>query len=594
MKLTPKQLEVVTSVRGHYVVLAGPGCGKTLAITEKIRYLFSNEIVPEPYSVLALTFTDSAARVMRSRLREGGFRDWSRTWVGTFHAFGHYILSSHGGNIGVREDYEIIDEKSRVEIIKQSIEMHNFSLLPWDESRRIDRLKRKGIYPGDCDEDVSEAARIVYQDYQECLGKMGALDLGDLVPLAVRLLKQTDFVRRAYTESFQYVIVDEFQDTDEQQLELVRLLAEQAIGSTVVGDDDQSIFGWRGALRENVSSIKAILHSSEIVMGANFRSDQVIVEAAEKVIAQDPFRKKKEIVPVSDKRGRLFKMGFPSYTAEAEAIASWIERIIVKKELEDLGDMAVITRTHQRARDVVKSLSERRIPWFEVSRLESRDGWETVLSLSILMLACDTSSGLYLHNVMKALEDCGFNFSLQREGALPVAIRISEALEGAHLPTTDYSHCSEILDVAGMTDLVERACSGSNDRVRRWNNISSLLRDITRVSSDGLTLFESLERLSGRRAVQILSGHAAKGTEFDIVFLAGLEDGVIPDYRSSSNDELLAEERRIFYVGLTRARKDCYMTYSVQKTTKGRIYGLKPSRFIELIPAGFFSVPPSE
>lgn len=593
MNLTPKQLEVVESVSGHYVVLAGPGCGKTRTIIEKIAYLFKRGVIPEPFSVLALTFTDAAARVMRSRLRDRGFNEWPRVWVGTFHSFGHYVLSSYGSNVGVREDFEIIEDDVRNEIIKQSINAHSFSLRVWDERDRIDRMKRSGIYPGQGDERLPDDARVVYQEYQKELERKGLIDLGDLVALSVRLFRDSDFVRRAYTGSFKYVIVDEFQDTDRQQLELVRILAEPAIGSTVVGDDDQSIFGWRGALRENVSRIKAILNSKEIVMGANFRSDQVIVEAAEKVIGEDLSRAKKDLISVSPDRGRLFKRGFDSPAEEAEAIASWIEGISRGGQVEDLGEIAVITRVHNRAEHALESLAKRGIPWFDRSRLKFRDSWETALALSALVLACDPGSSLYLHRVMKAVEDGGLAYLLGGEDALNVAVEMAEALKKDHLPVADPEHCLEILETAGIPDMVDKACSGSSDRKRRLKNVAALLADVVELSHDGLSLAATVERLSNLGAVQILSGHAAKGTEFDVVFLAGLEDDIIPFYRAHGDADALAEERRIFYVGLTRARKACYMTYAMHRPVRDWTKDTAPSRFLERIPAEYFSELPS-
>ena len=205
MKLTEKQREVVEGVKGHYVVLAGPGCGKTRTIIEKIAYLFKNHFIPEPYSLLALTFTDSAARVMRSRLRSMGFNEWQRVWVGTFNSFGNYLLLRYGGDVGVKEDFGIVEKDVRLRILQRSIEAHSFDLNAPDELLSIENWKRSGIYPGEGDDRLSDEMQIVYKDYQEELRRMNLIDFGDQVALSVRLLNSSKFVKRAYTRSFKYI-----------------------------------------------------------------------------------------------------------------------------------------------------------------------------------------------------------------------------------------------------------------------------------------------------------------------------------------------------------------------------------------------------
>jgi len=326
--LTKKQREVVETETGHIVVLAGPGSGKTHTITEKIAYLFDRAVIPEPYGLLAVTFTDAAAREMRSRLRAKGFRQWDRVWVGTFHSFGRRLLSCYGSEIGIREDFEIIEPDDRTTLLGRIIPVYPSGWTPWDLGEQLDELKRRGIYPGLGDDRVDENLRFTYQEYQRLLSESNMLDFGDLIALAVRLLQESDLARRLYTGFFRYVIVDEFQDTDPQQLEMIRILAETAIGSTIVADDDQSIYRFRGARRANVYAIERMLGAKRITLGRNFRSDQVIVEAAMAVIGHEANRAPKEVVAVSQARGHLFRCEFPDPEEEAQQVVSWIVKVL--------------------------------------------------------------------------------------------------------------------------------------------------------------------------------------------------------------------------------------------------------------------------
>jgi len=590
MSLTPKQSEVVKATTGHYVVLAGPGCGKTHTITEKILYIFEKETIPEPYGLLAVTFTDAAARIMRDRLRSKGFSQWDRVWVGTFHSFGRYILGCYGSDIGIREDFEIIELDKRKLILEQLVKKYSIGLLPNDIGLLFDRLKRKGVYPEFGDDYLSSNIREAYKAYNQILREENLLDFGDLVALAVQLLHLSNFVKRLYTGFFLYVIVDEVQDTDKQQLEMIRLIAEPAIGSTIVGDDDQSIFGWRGALRENVYKIKELLGSTETVLGQNFRSDEVIVEAAAKVIGFDPSRRDKDIEPVSKERGHLYRYEFTDPVEEAKYVTKWINEILNKNMVSDLGNIAIIARTHYRQEWIIQEMDRTGVSWFDCSRLNFDDSWETALGLAIIELAHDPRSSLFLHRVIASVEEGGLAFKLGEEDALNVALKIRDKLENSENLELDPNKVSKILDAAGMIEIIQNASAGISDARRRTMNLEKMMKDISsEAEKHKIDLLNVINRFSGHGAVQIISGHQAKGSEFDVIFFIGLEDDVLPDYRAHNDDEKLAEERRIFYVGLTRARKAAYLTSVAQRPMRDWVKNTIPSRFIGHITDEYFS-----
>ena len=591
MSLTPKQREVVEATNGHYVVLAGPGCGKTHTITEKILYIFEKETIPEPYGLLAVTFTDAAARTMRARLRSKGFGQWDRVWVGTFHSFGRYILGCYGSDIGIREDFEIIELDKRNLILEQLVKKHSIDFSYPNLDSLFDRLKRDGVYPEQGDDYLSSDIRRAYKDYQQKLRDENLLDFGDLIAFAVQLLQESNFVKRLYTRFFRYVIVDEFQDTDKQQLEMIRLLAEPAIGSTIVGDDDQSIFGWRGALRENVYKIKELLGSTEIVLGQNFRSDEVIVEAAAKVIGfdPDPKRRDKDIEPVSKEMGHLYRREFNNPDEEAKSVVKWINKTR-NNMIDDPGDMAIIVRTHYRAEWIIQEMDRIGVPWFDRSRLNFQDSWETALGLAIIELAHNPSSSLFLHRVLAAVEEGGLAFRLGDEDALDEALRIRDKLKISENLEFDPKKVHKILDAAGMEEIIQKVSAGISDVRQRITNLRKMIEDISsEAGKHDIDLLQVIDRFLGHGAIQIISGHQSKGGEFDIVFFIGLEDDVLPDYRAHNNDEKLAEERRIFYVGLTRARKAAYLTSVTHRPVQDWVKNAVPSRFIGHIPDECFS-----
>lgn len=591
MPLTPKQKEVVETVAGHLLVLAGPGSGKTHTIIEKILYLFKNQLIPEPYGLLAITFTNAAATEMRSRLRSRGFRQWNRIWVGTFHGFGYYLLTCYGGDVGVREDFSVIGQDERTAVLERVITSKlpkaKLSLL----NQRIERLKRQGVYPGRGDEPLAYDLRNAYAEYQRLLGGKNMLDFGDLVALAVRLLRESDLAKRVFTNFFRYVIVDEFQDTDHQQLKVIHIIAQETIGSTIVADDDQAIYGWRGADRGNIFAIQELLQARRITLETNFRSDQVIVDAAKSVIEHETDRTPRELIAASGSRGDLYKYEFPTPESEAAQVVRWITFLHDKLEVEDWGEIAIISRALWRAKQVLKKMDEAKVPWFDRSRLAFQDSWETALGLSTLTLSCDLDSSDALHKVMVAVEDGGLAFYLD-EDALDIAIQIRDRLAKSAGLKAIPENAQKILGIAQIQGILETCCLSDADYDRSLSNLQTMVTDIVReAQSFDLSLAKTIRRLTGHGAVQVISGHASKGREFDYVFMIGLEDDVLPDYRAETTEEI-NEERRIFYVSLTRARKAAYLTNASQRLMPwGNVKQQRPSRFIDHIPEEFFSSP---
>jgi DNA helicase-2/ATP-dependent DNA helicase PcrA len=576
--------------------LAGPGSGKTHTITEKVIHLFKDKdhTIPEPYGLLGITFTNAAANEMRSRLRSKGFRQWDRVWIGTFHSFGHYLLTCYGGDVSIREDFDILETDDQTTILNQVIARQLKGVQTYALKRQIERFKRQGIYPGRGDSRLASSLQIAYAEYQLLLNKRNVLDFGDLVALVVRLLKESDLAKRLFTNFFRYVVVDEFQDTDRQQLEMIYIMAKEARGSTIVADDDQAIYRFRGADRANVVAIESLLGATRITLDTNFRSDQVIVDAAKSVIEYEANRTPKEIVAVSKRRGHLYKHEFPNPEEEAIQVVKWIAELNSKAIVENWGEIAVITRHRWRVDSILEEMDTVQIPWFDRARLGFQDSWETTLGLAVLALSCNLDSSDELYRVMVAVEDGGLAFYLGNEDALDVALQIRNRLATDPNLRPTPANAQEILNVAQIQEMMQTYSRSATDYGRLLKNLQIMIVDVAQeAQSLNLSLVEIANRFTGHGAVQVISSHGSKGREFDYVFMIGLEDDVLPDYRAHNKTEDIDEERRIFYVSLTRARKAAYLTSaSARLMPWGEVQQKAPSRFINHIAEEFFSVAP--
>lgn len=594
--LTAEQHAIVCAGDKHLVVLAGPGSGKTHVITERILHLFATDLIPEPYGLLAITFTNAAANEMRSRLRAKGFTHWDRIWVGTFHSFGNYLLRCYGSDVGIREDFDIIERDAQNALCIQVIQTAGLgNIAPSNLLRTIENFKRRGLYPHQQDVPIVPSLKTAYTYYQQALAERNLLDFGDLVALTLKLLQESTLPRRLFTNYFRYVIVDEFQDTDIQQLDLTHLLADAAAsGSLMVADDDQSIYRFRGANRANVYEIEARLGAQRFILGTNFRSDQVIVEAAQAVISREGNRHSKQISAASNRRGHIYKADFANPIAEANQAVTWINGLKEQQMVEDWGQIAVLTRDRWRSEQILQALNTVQTPWFDRARLKFQDSWETSLGLAILVLAIDPNSTDGLYRVMTAVEDGGLAFVLRDEDALDTARRIRQQFVKNLTVDPTLANVPQILEIAGIHDIIRKFSWSATDARRLTTNLEAMMTDVRHEADTlGLDLLSVVNRLAGYGAVQVMSGHSSKGKEFDYVFMAGLEDDILPSYRSHNDPEVISEERRIFYVSLTRTKKAAYLTYANQRETRsGGIRRTAPSRFLEHIPAELFDTLP--
>lgn len=584
MSLTTQQQEVLDHTEGHLLVLAGPGSGKTHTLIEKMFYIFDQQIIPEPYGLLAITFSNAAVNEIKTRLRQKNFRYWDRIQVQTFHGFASYLLRCYGGDVGVREDFTIIDQDSQKELLDDLLKKHSVSMKRYDFQNYIETFKRQEIYP---DHDYMIQQRdnkkfpVVYGEYQQYLVDHNQLDFTDLIHFAIRLLRDSVLANKLFTTYFRYIIADEFQDTDHQQLKLIHLLAESSTGSTIVADDDQAIYGFRGGDKRNVQEIQQMLGSKLITLDDNFRSPEIIVEAAHSVISLEADRVDKQSNALSDEKGGLYKMEFVDDQTEASTVADRVLALQTEEAINDLGQVAIVTRNRNRSSKIEQAFADANIPLFDRSKLTFTDTWEANIALAILELACETGSSDKLYSLMTAIENSGISYQINDQDAIDTACNIRENLENTTLIGNQPDTALTILESSEFLKILQQVAANEGEFDRLVKNVKEVASNVqNEASKRGYTLQETIDLLSGKNAVQLITGHGSKGKEFDYIFFIGVEDDVIPGWGKLS-EERISEERRVFYVTITRTRKKLYISYA---KTVSDYSNKRPSRFVADIP----------
>lgn len=582
--LTDEQRHVAESVSGHGVVIAGPGSGKTATVTAKLAHIFASSALPAPYRAVALTFTNHAAREMRSRLRSLGFADWDRLFCGTYHAFSQYLLRTYGRYLGLSEDFEL-DPSAAVSIVND-IEANHRNIRQGSLALRIERSKRRGLLPGDLPaaaDDDEFAFRDAYAQYQSKMQAKGLLDYGDLILHAVRLCTRNSWVLAQLNNAYRYVVADEFQDTDEQQLAMIIALAKPH-GSTIVADDDQSIYSWRGAVRENVTKAQTALAATPFVLGTNFRSDEVIVEAARAIIASDPGCRPKPMAAHSKQRGAIVVESYGNLAAEAASVCTRIAELTAEGVDLPRQQICVISRTRSRVQVLLDRMTMSGVDWFDRDRLKYEDTADTQLALAVLTMAAPADRGKTLHDLIAAVEGMALDRERRMDALAIGRVLMARAASHPWRGTPTAADIQDALVAVGVFECIHEVCASESDERLRTTNVNLLVAELAQEAANGTALSSAVRRFLGMDAVQVLTGHAAKGLEFDVVFVVGLEDDTLPSYYAQKDAAQLAEERRIFYVALTRARQLAHLSYVQALPNRyGRMFAKAPSRFLEPI-----------
>jgi len=627
--LNEPQRRAVTHGDGPLLILAGAGSGKTRTLIHRVAWLIGERGVA-PWQILAVTFTNKAAGEMKERL-ERLLGSEELPWVATFHATCVRILRQEIAALGYSRDFTIYDDQDQKRLLKDLLAERGVSekvLRPNALAAAIDRAKNNGLLPGQLPGGgyLEELVDELYALYQQRLQQANAVDFGDLLLLTVRLFSEFPDILEAWRRRFRYLLVDEFQDTNGVQYRLVDLLAREHGNLCVVGDDDQSIYAWRGAEIGNILGFERDDPGTETIrLEQNYRSSARILEAAGEVVAQNVGRKGKSLWTDNEQGEPLVLEALPDDLEEARYVAREIGRL--NSEGVHLRDMAVFYRTNAQSRVLEEALVRERIPYAMFgglkffARMEIKD---VLAYLRVLVNPADAVSARRIVNVPprgigKTTIGRIEPFVEEAGGFLPACRLALEqgGLGGAAARRVgdfvalmdDFSRRLERLPYPQLTaELIEETGYGpalreekTREARERLQNLEELLKGMEehRGSEAGLTDYleqvalvtdlDSYDRSLDR--VTLMTLHAAKGLEFPVVFMTGMEEGLFPHSRSGEEGEDVEEERRLCYVGMTRAMQRLFLTHARRRRVFGSYQYNARSRFLDEIPPHLLEQP---
>ena len=628
--LNAAQQEAVTASAGPVLVVAGAGTGKTRVLTTRIAWLLAESKL-HPAQIIAFTFTNRAAREMRSRVADLVGAESSPYWIGTFHATGLKILRAHGDRLGLERNFTIYDTDDSLRTLKRvagelGVDVKQIS--PPLVRGLISRWKNEDCGPAaaaaGAHGHIEEQAARLYTAYEEQLRACNALDFDDLILRTVHLLEQHDDVRLHYAGRFQHVLVDEFQDTNPLQFILIKALASEHGNIFAVGDDDQSIYSWRGASIANMLNFEEFFPGTRLLrLEQNYRSTGLILRAANAVIAHNRQRKGKNLWTSGAEGERLRIVSCVDAEEEAASLVTAVQAELTR----DLkrSDLTVLYRTNAQSRLLEDALRRATIPYLIVGSVhfyERREVRDLLAYLKLVANPRDLVSALRVINTprrklgdvtvgrlaeLAAREDLTLGEAATRPGLLeeqlpPAAARRVRAFFSmvaawrAAEPETAVPSLLERI-IAEIDYLQHLAATDADSASDRGENVAELVNaaHAFHEASGGGRLAQFLEQVAlisdqdaltdGEGAVRLMTIHTAKGLEFPVVFITGCEDDLLPHASSVWEDHLLEEERRLFYVALTRARRRVYLLHAGRRRRAGVYEPSLASRFLREIPA---------
>ncbi len=625
-RLNEAQRAAVETVDGPLLVLAGAGTGKTRVLTTRFAHILVTGRAA-PHQVLAVTFTNKAAREMRERVGAILGRPAEGLWLGTFHALCARMLRRHAERVGLTPGFTILDADDQTRLLKQVMEAAKVDAKRWVPAAMmavIQRWKDRGLPPARIgtaeDSDFADGrAKSVYAAYQDRLKALNAADFGDLLMHATELLRTDEEVLAQYHRQFRYILVDEYQDTNLVQYLWLRLLAQQSRNICCVGDDDQSIYSWRGAEVENILRFEKDFPGARIVrLEANYRSTAPILAAASGLIAHNEGRLGKTLRPGrKDAEGeKVSVVSLWDSDEEARMVGERIETL--RRAGESLAEMAILVRAGFQTRAFEERLITLGLPYRVVGGLrfyERAEIRDAIAYTRVLVQPADDLAFERIVNVprrgigdaaLRAMHEAARSLGIPLAAAAAKLVetgglkgRVKESLATLlrgfmlwreMLPTAGHvATLATMLDESGYTDMWQQ--DKSPEAPGRLDNLKELVRAMADFETlagflDHVSLvMENEENAAGER-VSLMTLHGAKGLEFDTVFLPGWEEGLFPNQRALDESGLkaLEEERRLAYVGLTRARRRAIVSHAANRRIYANWQSSIPSRFIEELP----------
>lgn len=642
--LNDVQKSAVLATHGPVLILAGAGSGKTKTLTHRIAYLLSHEKT-WPNEILAVTFTNKAAKEMRDRLWRLTQDALSQShdsdimprsfmpWMGTFHGICVRVLRASGEAINVQSNFVIYDEDDRQGLIKQAMKQLSISpdkMKPRSASAAISKAKNDLVTPADYSLDAQypfqQMVAQIYERYEQLRVAAGALDFDDLLIETVRLLREAPEVRHKYQEQFKYILIDEYQDTNAAQYQIVKHLVNQEKNICVVGDDWQSIYSWRGADFKNILNFERDFPGALVVkLEQNYRSTGAILEAAGKVISKNVERTDKKLWTAGENGAPVQVQAVYDEAEEAYTVANRISAQ-VSIGARDYSDFAVLYRTNAQSYSFERAFNQQHIPYQLVGGVRFYDRKEikdVIAYLRLIYQPNDRMSFSRIVNVptrgvgatslekfLRWQSDNGMDIiaslvNVDQTSSLTTRAKNSLRTLGelfrqiqakVELATDPSMIIEEVIKRTGYRDYVLDGTPQAEDREA---NLSALVSDAKAFASlpdflEEVALMSSADQEVGTHKVTLMTLHAAKGLEFPVVFMVGMEDGLFPSARAvEEGPKQLEEERRLCYVGMTRAREELFLTYAQSRLQFGvRSYNA-PSRFLEDMGAGLFEQSPA-
>ncbi|MBT4932523.1 MAG: UvrD-helicase domain-containing protein [Rhodospirillaceae bacterium] len=622
--LNESQRDAVEAVEGPVLVLAGAGTGKTRVLTTRLSHILVQGKAA-PWEVLAVTFTNKAAREMQDRV--GGLlgRATEGWWIGTFHALGARILRRHAEAVGLKSNFTIIDQDDQVRLLKQLVEAHNIDEKRWPPrviSNLIQRWKDRGLMPdavGDTEgsDSADGKAVLIYKEYQDRLTTLNAADFGDLLLLCLELFKAQPSILQEYQRKFRYLLVDEYQDTNVAQYLWLRMLAQTHKNICCVGDDDQSIYSWRGAEVGNILRFEKDFPGAKVVrLERNYRSTPHILGAASGLISHNEGRLGKTLWTELNEGEKVGVRGVWDGVEEARIVGDEIE--VQQNRGHKLNDMAVLVRAGFQTREFEERLITLGLPYRIIGgarfyeRLEIRD------AIAYLRVISQPDDDLAFERIVNTPKRGLGDTTIQtiniyaRAERIPMIVAVHKLLETdelrARARTTlqellnDFSRWRTLAAEVNHVDLTRQVLDESGYTVMwkmskapeapgRLENLKELLtamEDFENLQGflEHVSLVMENEATTAEDKLTLMTLHGAKGLEFDTVFLPGWEEGLFPHQRAldEGGSSALEEERRLAYVGLTRARKRAMISFAANRRIYGNWQSAIPSRFIDELP----------
>jgi DNA helicase-2/ATP-dependent DNA helicase PcrA len=640
MDLNPVQKEAVEKTDGPIMILAGAGSGKTRTLVSRISYLLKEKDVP-PYRLLALTFSNKAAREMRERVASLVDLDLGSLSITTFHSFCVRVLRSEITYLGLSKNFTIYDDAESRAVIKSVLTRRGINLKevsPYEVLYFIDNLKNQGHYVGRSppfDYEVEEDHEFYsyYVEYEAELFKANALDFGALICGVIQLFEKFPEVKKHYQERYHYILVDEYQDTNKAQFELIKILSEKRKNICVVGDEDQSIYSWRGADIHNILDFEKVYPDVVVLkLEQNYRSSKNIIEAATHVISQNTLRKGKKMWTENPQGDSILVVDCIDDKKEGGFVAS--EILDLRQKGVSLSDIAIFYRTNSQSRLIEDNLRANKIPYRIIGGTKFYDRKEVKDMLAYMRLVVNDKDSLALSRIinvpargigatsLRKLEEEAIKASVSLWQIICEIVENSEKYSFLKIGAKIKSSLREMVDVISEIKVLEAQKvspvtiyekllqdTGYFDFLKAQKDYESLARieNLEELSSaikqyeqsnqnasllgflETITLDTTKEEEHPQGEVSLMTVHGAKGLEFPFVFLVGAEENLFPSYKSmEGGSKALEEERRLFYVAMTRAMKKLYITFARGRMLFGQVKFNGPSRFVDEIPSNFF------